>query len=189
MGKTLTCTQYKLSMNIYNCLSPYRAPFPIPVITYVVLMTQNCGYQKNVITHSLVSSKLHTLLQFIGLDPNCYKDHSFRTGAATNTVNMGFSQQYIRKLGRWNSNAIQNILEYPPSTYKRAPWLTTPCCYVVNWQYYAGSNSKGLSKCVRAIGSSSHRGPVIWERKISGSDSGQFHYALISDAQYNGPFS
>jgi hypothetical protein len=27
MGKTLTCAQYKLYMNIYNCLSPYKAPF------------------------------------------------------------------------------------------------------------------------------------------------------------------
>jgi hypothetical protein len=33
-----------------------------------------------------------------------------------------------------------------------------------------------------AIGSSSHRGPVILERKKSGSDPGQFHYA-ITDAQ------
>ena len=75
------------------------------------------------VTDSFMSSKLHMLLQFIGLDPKCYKGHSFRIGAATNVVNMGFSVQYIRKLGRWNSNAIQNILEYPPSTYKRAPCL------------------------------------------------------------------
>jgi hypothetical protein len=42
-------------------------------------------------------------------------------------------------------------------------------------------NSKGLSKSVLAIGSSS----VILERKKSGSDpeAGQFHYAMITDAQ------
>jgi hypothetical protein len=44
--------------------------------------------------------------------------------------------------------------------------------------HFAGLNSKGLSKCVRAIGSSSHRGPVISERKKSGSDPGQFHYSF-----------
>jgi hypothetical protein len=44
-------------------------------------------------------------------------------------------------------------------------------------------NLKGLSKSVRAIGSSSHRGPVILERKKSGSDPGQFHYAMITNAQ------
>jgi hypothetical protein len=29
----------------------------------------------------------------------------------------------------------------------------------------------------------SYRGPVILERKKSGSDPGQFHYAMITDAQ------
>jgi hypothetical protein len=45
-------------------------------------------------------------------------------------------------------------------------------------------HSKGLSKSVRTIGSSSHRGPVILERKKSGSDPGQFQYAMITDAVY-----
>jgi hypothetical protein len=35
-------------------------------------------------------------------------------------------------------------------------------------------DSKGLSKSVVAIGSSSHRGHVILERKKSGSDPGSF---------------
>jgi hypothetical protein len=36
------------------------------------------------------------------------------------------------------------------------------------------SRPKRLSKSVRAIGSLSHRGPVILERKKSGSDPGSF---------------
>jgi hypothetical protein len=40
---------------------------------------------------------------------------------------------------------------------------------------FADSNSKEMSKCVRAIGSSSHRGPVISERKKSGSDHDSFN--------------
>ena len=36
---------------------------------------------------------------------------------------------------------------------------------------------------------SSHRGPVISERKKSDSNPGQLHYALIADAQYHGPLS
>ena len=51
---------------------------------------------------------------------------------------------------------------------------------------FADSNSKEMSKCVRAIGSSSHRGPVILEKK-SGSDPDQFHYTMKTDAQYSGP--
>jgi hypothetical protein len=35
-------------------------------------------------------------------------------------------------------------------------------------------HSKGLSKSVLAIGSSSHQGRVILERKKSGSDPGSF---------------
>jgi hypothetical protein len=35
----------------------------------------------------------------------------------------------------------------------------------------------------QSVGSSSHRGPVILEREKSGSDPGQFHYAMITDAQ------
>ena len=43
---------------------------------------------------------------------------------------------------------------------------------------------EGLSKYVRTIGSSSHRGPVILDRKKSCSDPGQFHYLyMITDAQ------
>jgi hypothetical protein len=40
--------------------------------------------------------------------------------------------------------------------------------------YALCSNSKGLSKSVLAIGSSSHRSSVILERKNSGSDPGNF---------------
>jgi hypothetical protein len=93
MGKTLTCAQYKLYMNIYNCLSPYRAPFSN---SWAILLLPTVLCNQN-----------YMLLQFIGLDHKCYKGHSFRIGAGTNAVNMGFSEQYIRKLGQWNSNAIQ----------------------------------------------------------------------------------
>jgi hypothetical protein len=48
--------------------------------------------------------------------------------------------------------------------------------------YTVELRSKGLSKSVQAIGSSSHRGSVILERKKSYSDLGQFHNA-ITDAQ------
>jgi hypothetical protein len=80
MGKTLTCAQYK---------APFSNSWAILLLP-TVLCNQN-----------------YMLLQFIGLDHKCYKGHSFRIGAGTNAVNMGFSEQYIRKLGQWNSNAIQ----------------------------------------------------------------------------------
>ena len=52
----------------------------------------------------------------------------------------------------------------------------------IQWNF-ARSNPKGLSKSLRAIGSSGHCGPLILESKQYGSDPGQFHYAMITDAQ------
>ena len=43
-----------------------------------------------------------------------------------------------------------------------------------------GSNSIGLSKCVRVIWSSSHRSFVISDRNKSGSHLRQFHYTMIN---------
>ena len=42
-----------------------------------------------------------------------------------------------------------------------------------------------MSKCVRVIGSSSQQSSVISERNKSGSDLGQFHCAMMTDAQYH----
>jgi hypothetical protein len=39
-----------------------------------------------------------------------YKGHSFRIGAATHATTLGFSEPYIRQLGRWNSNAVQRYI-------------------------------------------------------------------------------
>lgn len=59
---------------------------------------------------SFISMQLHKAIQFIGLNTNYYKGHSFRIGAATHAANLGFSENYIQKLGRWNSNAIRRYI-------------------------------------------------------------------------------
>ncbi|VDH97557.1 Hypothetical predicted protein [Mytilus galloprovincialis] len=49
-------------------------------------------------------------LSYVGLNPTQYKGHSFRIGAATNAASLGYSEQLIQKLGRWNSNALQRYI-------------------------------------------------------------------------------
>lgn len=50
------------------------------------------------------------ILHFIGIDHSHYKGHSFCIGAATHFASLGYSEAYIQKLGRWNSNAIERYI-------------------------------------------------------------------------------
>jgi hypothetical protein len=62
------------------------------------------------VTHNFVSTNLANILEFIGLNSKHYKHHSFHIGGATRLANLGFSETYIRKIGRWKSNAIQRYI-------------------------------------------------------------------------------
>lgn len=62
------------------------------------------------VTHSYVTGQLTFILKFLGIDPKFYKGHSFRIGAATHATTLGFSEPYIRQLGRWNSNTVQRYI-------------------------------------------------------------------------------
>lgn len=56
-----------------------------------------------------VSKHLQNTVLLSGLNPAFYKGHSFRTGAATQAAQQGFSENCIQKMGRWNSGAVHNI--------------------------------------------------------------------------------
>ncbi|XP_078329270.1 integrase/recombinase xerD homolog isoform X1 [Crassostrea virginica] len=62
------------------------------------------------ISYSKVSAHLKSTVQFIGLDPDNFKGHSFRIGAATYAASLGFSDNLIQKLGRWNSDAFRRYI-------------------------------------------------------------------------------
>ena len=62
------------------------------------------------VTHKLVSTNLANILEFIGLNSKHYKHHSFRFGGTTHLANLGFSETYIRKIGRWKSNAMRRYI-------------------------------------------------------------------------------
>lgn len=59
---------------------------------------------------SFITAQLHKIIEFLGLNSKYYKGHSFRIGAATHAANLGFSENYIQKLGRWKSNAMRRYI-------------------------------------------------------------------------------
>lgn len=62
------------------------------------------------VLYSFVSKHLQNAIQFIGLNPALYKGHSFRIGAATHAASLGFSENCIQKMGRWNSDALRRYI-------------------------------------------------------------------------------
>ena len=57
------------------------------------------------ISRAYFNQILHKAVLFAGYDPNKYKSHSFRIGAATKAASLGFSELDIQHMGRWGSNS------------------------------------------------------------------------------------
>ena len=68
---------------------------------------------KSPVTYQVFSSYLKSVITFLGLDSTRYKSHSFRIGAATHAAAKGFSEEAIKRMGRWRSNALQNYIRMP----------------------------------------------------------------------------
>lgn len=62
------------------------------------------------VSYAYFSSALKSLLKFIGLNPEVYKGHSFRIGAATSAAAKGVHLSVIQQMGRWKSNAFKNYI-------------------------------------------------------------------------------
>lgn len=62
------------------------------------------------VSYHFVTQNLQKAVSFIGLNPQFYKGHSFRIGAATEAAKRGLSQIEIQKLGRWKSDAFQKYI-------------------------------------------------------------------------------
>ena len=63
--------------------------------------------------NKLVQSLNRSLIA-AGIDPQYYKGHSFRIGAATTAATMGVQDSLIQKLGRWTSDAFRLYVRTPP---------------------------------------------------------------------------
>ena len=53
---------------------------------------------------------LKNMLKLARFDPTVYSTHSFRIGRSCDLLQMGFSVETIKKLGRWKSNAVYRYL-------------------------------------------------------------------------------
>lgn len=94
-------------------LCPYVA-----VKTYQTYFTHKTGpFFKHLngtpVSYSFFNENLRNTINFLGFDPAKYKSHSFRIGAATSAAIQGYSEDVIKRMGRWNSNALQNYIRMP----------------------------------------------------------------------------
>ncbi|KAK3101276.1 hypothetical protein FSP39_002336 [Pinctada imbricata] len=87
-----------------RCLFNYKNSFPH---TSGPLFQFSSG---SPVPYSYVTTQLSKAAVFAGLDPKRYKGHSFRIGAATHAAQLGFSENYIQHLGRWNSNVLHRYI-------------------------------------------------------------------------------
>lgn len=58
------------------------------------------------LSRAYFSKALKLCIDFCGLNSNVYKSHSFRIGRATLAAKQGLSDDQIKRLGRWRSNAF-----------------------------------------------------------------------------------
>lgn len=55
---------------------------------------------------------LRKAVQFLGLDSNKYKSHSFRIGAATQCALNGIDSESIKNMGRWKSSTYRKYIRF-----------------------------------------------------------------------------
>ena len=65
------------------------------------------------VSRAIFIDKLSMAIKYCGLDPSCYKGHSFRIGAASYAADAGMSDSQIRALGRWKSDAFHKYIRIP----------------------------------------------------------------------------
>lgn len=65
------------------------------------------------VTYKFFSMHLNNVITYLGYDAQLFKSHSFRIGAATHATSCGFSEDSIRRMGRWKSNAVSNYVRLP----------------------------------------------------------------------------
>ena len=62
------------------------------------------------LSRAIFVEQLSLAFKFCGFDPQFYKGHSFRIGAATLAAHQGFSDAQIRLMGRWKSDSFKKYI-------------------------------------------------------------------------------
>ena len=69
------------------------------------------------LTREIFITKVQAALSRAGVNPDFYKSHSFRIGAATTAAAQGINDSTIKTLGRWSSNAFQAYIKIPRQNF------------------------------------------------------------------------
>ena len=69
-----------------------------------------CHFSGKPVTRYQFCAVLNKVLNFMGIDASLIRSHSFRIGAASSQFEKGVSEQEIKNLGRWRSNAYKNYI-------------------------------------------------------------------------------
>ena len=73
------------------------------------------------ITRRFFSESLANNLKHCSLNPGLViKPHSFRIGAATRAIELGYSEEQVQIMGRWHSNAIRRYIRAPNFNFKNS---------------------------------------------------------------------
>lgn len=107
-----------------------RQPVVCPVDTLLVyLQFRGCRpgpifqhLDGSPVTRSEFCDWLARAIKSCGLNPDRYKGHSFRIGAASHAAECGYSETQIRLLGRWKSDAFKKYIRLPSLQ-------STPTCF------------------------------------------------------------
>jgi hypothetical protein len=65
------------------------------------------------VTREGFATQLSQAIRCCGLNPDRYKSHSFRIGAASYAAERGMSDAQIRTMGRWKSNSFHKCIRVP----------------------------------------------------------------------------
>ena len=66
---------------------------------------------RSLISAACICSTLQKCITKTHLNPRNYSFHSFRAGQSTDMLEMGYSIDEIKKVGRWKSNAVYTYLK------------------------------------------------------------------------------
>ena len=67
-------------------------------------------FNNSPVTRKFYTMQLKNCLQWAGLNPQRYKTHSFRIGAATSAITNGHTQEQVQLMGRWRSGAFRKYI-------------------------------------------------------------------------------
>lgn len=96
-----------------NKLCPVRAMFD-----YLAIRGQKAGHlfinaDGTAVTRTNFIKHLHECLSYCGVNTKSISSHSFRIGGATYAALSGYSDDQIKKMGRWKSNALATYIRLP----------------------------------------------------------------------------